>query len=112
MIRKHIGVSQDAKKLVLDFLDYELDVSQIADRVSEILPVLEAILWVDIARNNIPEDRLLELLPGILARDMIYQGNLISAARNAELIHDVATERRSIADLGFPDLVHPILQDD
>jgi hypothetical protein len=112
MIKKKIGVSQDAKKLVLDLLDYELEASQISDRVSEIIPVLEAILSADIARDEIPEARLLELIPGILARDMIYQATLISAARNADLVHDVATEKRSIADLGFPDLVHPISQDD
>jgi hypothetical protein len=112
MDKRQIGVSQDSQKLVLDFLDYELDVSQIAERVSEILPILEAVLLADIARADIPEGRLLELLPGILARDMIFQAALISAARNADLIYEVATEQKSIADLGFPDLVPPISQDD
>lgn len=112
MTTKHIGVSQEAKKLILDFQDYELDVAQIADRVLEIVPILEQIVAADVARNTIPDDLLLELLPGILARDMIYQATLSSAAYNAELIHDVTTGQRNIADLGFPDLVHPIWQDD
>lgn len=112
MTKTNIGLSQDAKKFILDFKDFELDVLQISDRISEIIPILEKIVTADIARDRIPEDRLLELLPGILARDMIYQASLSSAANNAELVHDVTTGRRSIADLGFPDLVRPISQDD
>jgi hypothetical protein len=112
MTGKHIGVSQDERTFTLDFQDFELDISQIADRVSEIIFVLEKIIMADAAREEVAEERLVELLPGILARDMMYQASLSSAARNAELVHDVTTGRRSIADLGFPDLVYPILQDD
>jgi hypothetical protein len=112
MGKMQIDFSQESQKLVLDFQDYSLDVSQIAERVSEILPILEAVLLADIARADIREGRLLEFLPGILARDMIYQEALNSAARNADLVYEVTTEQKSIADLGFPDLPPPISQDD
>jgi len=112
MTGKNIGLSQEAKKFILNFQEFDLDILQIRDRISEIIPILEKIVVADIARDEVPEDRFLELLPGILARDMLYQASLINAARNAELVRDVAMGRRSIADLGFPDLVHPIAQDD
>jgi hypothetical protein len=112
MTRKQIGVSQEAKKFILDFQDFELDVSQIAERVGEIVPILEQIFAADVARDQIPDANLRDLLPGILARDMIYQATLYKAALHAESVYDVASGRKSISDLGFPDLLNPVLQDD
>lgn len=91
-------------RVTIDFASLCLNTETLTERVSEILPLLKALIYADDAWLNLSGVELATRERACIAMDMMCQEATQSATNRAKLLEAVANGSESIANHGFRDL--------